>query len=227
MLKLIQCADVVVFTGPIDCHCAARRYRPANAAGGGQWHLAVDQVCADSHTQISSKEFDRVVVNGRNVRWQRLKQILPIAVMLIACVGCGGGTSTSSGSSPAPAAPNPPPSGSIPPMSSNNINDNDPAIIYSKGNGSTQNWHYFQSSKEDFQQDEHSNDFVRSGGAIQGTGVVLNFNGTGITWIGKKGPQYGIASYSVDGGPPKTVDNYNSTEIGQNSLLIVSGLSAD
>jgi hypothetical protein len=56
---------------------------------------------------------------------------------------------------------------------------------------------------------------------------VVNFNGTGITWIGKKGPQYGIASYSIDGGPSQTVDNYSSTKINQNPDVTVSGLSAD
>jgi hypothetical protein len=68
---------------------------------------------------------------------------------------------------------------------------------------------------------------VRSGGAIQGAGVVVNFNGTGITWIGKKGPQYGIASYSIDGGPAKTIDNYSSTASNQNPVLTVSGLSSE
>jgi hypothetical protein len=56
---------------------------------------------------------------------------------------------------------------------------------------------------------------------------VVNFSGTGITWIGKKGPQYGIASYSIDGGAPQTVDNYNSTKVNQNPNVTVSGLSAD
>jgi hypothetical protein len=56
---------------------------------------------------------------------------------------------------------------------------------------------------------------------------VVNFNGTGITWIGKKGPQYGIASYSIDGATPQTVDNYNPTQVDQNPDITVSGLSAD
>ncbi len=76
-------------------------------------------------------------------------------------------------------------------------------------------------------QDEHSSNFIRSGGAIPGVGVIVNFSGTGITWIGKKGPQYGIASYSIDGGPPQTVDNFNPTEIDQNANLTVSGLSSE
>jgi hypothetical protein len=121
---------------------------------------------------------------------------------------------------PAPTAPAPPPT-------STRINDTDPSIIYSKGNKSTQDWSYFQPAPEDYLKDEHSSNFIRSGGAIPGVGAVVNFNGTGITWIGKKGPQYGIASYSIDGGAPQTVDNYNSTQINQNPEVTVSGLSGE
>jgi hypothetical protein len=36
-----------------------------------------------------------------------------------------------------------------------------------------------------------------------------------------------MASYSIDGGAPQTVDNYNSTTINQNPNVTVSGLSSD
>jgi hypothetical protein len=165
---------------------------------------------------------------------QRLKRIILVTAMLIACVGCGqtatpmGSTTTQTGSTTAPAASStaPAPSATTP-AGSTRINDTDPSIIYSKGNRSTQDWDYFQPAQEDYLQDEHSSNVIRSGGAITGVGAVVNFNGTGITWIGKKGPQYGIASYSIDGRPPQTVDNYNSTEIDQNPLVTVSGLSPD
>ena len=68
---------------------------------------------------------------------------------------------------------------------------------------------------------------VRSGGAVTGVGVVVNFTGTGIAWIGKKGPQYGIASYSIDGDAPKTVDNYSASAMNQNANVTVSGLSSE
>jgi hypothetical protein len=166
---------------------------------------------------------------------QRLKLIILVTAMLSACVSCGG-TSDSAGSTtmqpdpttpPAASPPPPPPPSNPTPVASTKINDNDPSVIYSRGNPSIQDWQYFQPAKEDYLQDEHSSNFVRNGGAIVGTGVVVNFNGTGITWIGKKGSQYGIASYSIDGGPPKTVDNYNPTEIDQNPNLAVSGLASD
>src|SRR6185312_6259178 len=83
-------------------------------------------------------------------RMQRLKHIFPIAALSLACVGCGDGTATPTGATSTRAAP------TSPPTSINEINDTDPSIIYSNGNSSIQDWHYFQSSKEDFQQDEHS-----------------------------------------------------------------------
>ena len=186
---------------------------------------------------------------------QRLKSIILINAMLIACVGCDdtstpvGSTTTAADSTTTPVAATTTPAVSTAtavastttsaastttpsqptttPAPTTKVNDADPSIIYSKGNSSTQDWQYLHPSQEDYLQDEHSSRFVRSGGAIPGVGVVVNFNGTGITWIGKKGPQYGMASYSIDGGPPQTVDNYNSTAINQNPNVTVSGLSSD
>ena len=148
----------------------------------------------------------------------------------IACISCGGGngqTAAPTGSSPAPTSPSAPTSPTGTPAGSTRINDTDPSIIYSRGDSSTPDWNYFHPSPEDYQQDEHSSNFVRSGGPVTGVGAVVTFSGSDITWLGKKGPQYGVASYSIDGGPAQTVDNYNSTEIDQKPLITVSGLSSE
>jgi hypothetical protein len=113
------------------------------------------------------------------------------------------------------------------PATTTRIDDTDPSILYSRGNAAIKDWQEFKPSPEDYQQDEHSSNLVRSGTPIPGVGLVVNFNGTGITWIGKKGPQYGMASYSIDGGTPQTVDNYSSTKANQNSNVTVSGLSSE
>lgn len=167
---------------------------------------------------------------------QRHKIFFLSGTVLIACVGCGGGGSSSpagattapAGSSPPPAAPTAPAAPTTPatPPTATQINDTDQAVIYSRGNKTIQDWDYFHPAPEDYQQDEHSSNFVRGGGTISGVGAVINFSGTGITWIGKKGPQYGIASYSVDGGAPQTVDNYSSAAMDQDALVTVSGLSS-
>ena len=171
---------------------------------------------------------------------QRLRFIILINAMLIACVACddtstpvdatttaADSTTTAAASTTAPPVATASAVSTTTPAASTSVNDTDPSILYSRGNSLIQDWQYFHPSPEDYQQDEHSSHFVRSGGAITGAGVVVNFNGTGITWIGKKGPQYGMASYSIDGGPPQTVDNYSSTKINQNPNVTVSGLSSD
>ena len=178
---------------------------------------------------------------------QRLRFIILINAMLIACVACddtstpvdatttaADSTTTAAASTTAPPvatasaeSTTTPAQPATTPAGSTSVNDTDPSILYSRGNSLIQDWQNFHPSPEDYQQDEHSSHFVRSGGAITGAGVVVNFNGTGITWIGKKGPQYGMASYSIDGGPPQTVDNYSSTKINQNPNVTVSGLSSD
>ena len=149
----------------------------------------------------------------------RLKSALPGTATLVLCISCGGGSSSSGSSTATPT--------SAAETGSNELNDNDPSIIFSRGNKTTRDWDYIQGASEDYKQDEHSSSLVRSGGAVTGAGVVLNFTGTGISWIGKKGPQYGIASYSIDGGAPKTVDNYNSTAETQNTNLTISGLGSE
>lgn len=165
---------------------------------------------------------------------QTLKLVVPVATMLFSCVGCGGGgggqSSTSMGSSPAPTTSttgsSAPPAPSQP-AASGKINDTDASIIYSRGNDKTQNWSHFQAAAADYQQDEHSSNLVRGGGPVSGVGLVVNFSGTGITWIGKKGPNYGIASYSIDGGAAKTVDTYSAKQVNQNPNVTISGLASE
>lgn len=44
-----------------------------------------------------------------------------------------------------------------------------------------------------------------------GATVTLTFRGTGISWIGYKGPDGGIATVQIDGGTPIEVDTYSAT----------------
>lgn len=156
----------------------------------------------------------------------QLKSALLVISTLAICTSCGGGSSSSGSTASTTSTSAPAPSTSTQ-TASTEINDSDPSVVFSRGNNTTKDWSYFQSSSEDYQQDEHSSNFVRSAGAVTGVGVVVNFSGTGITWVGKKGPQYGIASYSIDGGSPQTVDNYNSTALSQNANVTVSGLTSE
>jgi hypothetical protein len=55
--------------------------------------------------------------------------------------------------------------------------------------------------------------------------ATFTFTGTGATIYGVKDVDQGIATYSVDGGTARSVDDYSKTRIGGASLFTVSGLS--
>jgi hypothetical protein len=48
--------------------------------------------------------------------------------------------------------------------------------------------------------------FVNSSGAA----VTIHFNGIALAWLAKKGPAYGEAQVTVDGGSPVNIDLYNA-----------------
>jgi hypothetical protein len=62
-------------------------------------------------------------------------------------------------------------------------------------------------------------------GFTAGQRATLNFNGTGVSWIGFRGPQTGIAIVYLDGAPVATVDAYSPTEILQAALYSATGLA--
>jgi len=107
-------------------------------------------------------------------------------------------------------------------------NDTAPGLVYNVGNNGAGlvTWHYFSGGCADFQCDEHSSNLTASGGSVfQGASVAIPFSGTGITWIGKKGPNYGIATWSLDGGAETLTNSYNATTISQNPNLVISNLA--
>ena len=60
-----------------------------------------------------------------------------------------------------------------------------------------------------------------------GTGetVTVPFRGTGIAWVGYKGPDGGIATVQIDGGAPIEVDTYNATVKYQDAVFTATGLA--
>ena len=74
--------------------------------------------------------------------------------------------------------------------------------------------------------DEHYSDFSTTPAfQVYGAAAVVNFIGTGITWIGKMGPNFGIAYYSVDGNEPVAFDAYNPANVAQNANVVVPRLA--
>ena len=103
------------------------------------------------------------------------------------------------------------------------ITNNDPAVIYSSGGSENIGWNFFFPCPEDYSGTEHSSNFVRQTGQLN-TSVAVNFVGTSIVWLGKKGPNYGFASYSIDGGPPTTVNNFNPVNLNRQQNVAVHNL---
>jgi len=62
-------------------------------------------------------------------------------------------------------------------------------------------------------------------GWLQGQRAMLNFVGTGATWIGWRGPFSGIANVYLDGMLIATIDAYSPSEQIQAALWSVSGLA--
>jgi hypothetical protein len=96
--------------------------------------------------------------------------------------------------------------------------DDNPAIVYSQGhNGDGQNGWGSGSDPNDFGGGEHYTN------AYSGS-FVVHFIGTDFQWIGKMGPNFGIASVFMDGQSVGTVDTYNPTVLSQQVLYSTSGL---
>src|SRR5215470_15125560 len=90
--------------------------------------------------------------------------------------------------------------------------DTDPSIVYSQGhNGDGQNGWATASDPSDFGGGEHYTN------AYSGS-FVVHFSGTDFSWIGKMGPNFGIASVFMDGQFQGTVDAYNPNVVYQQVL---------
>ena len=61
--------------------------------------------------------------------------------------------------------------------------------------------------------------------ATPGATATLPFRGTGIAWIGYRGPDAGIATVQVDGGAPQSVDLYSPTALYQPVVFAAAGLA--
>src|SRR5438105_1239449 len=57
--------------------------------------------------------------------------------------------------------------------------------------------------------------------------ATLTFSGTGVSWVGLRGPQAGVAKVYLDGAYQVDVDCYAATETVQAVLFTRSGLTAD
>jgi peptidoglycan/xylan/chitin deacetylase (PgdA/CDA1 family) len=69
-----------------------------------------------------------------------------------------------------------------------------------------------------------------SGGSIcrtgsQGAAVTASFTGTTFEWLAMKGPDYGKATVTIDGSPPREVDLYSPSYLHRRSVFKVADLA--
>jgi len=89
--------------------------------------------------------------------------------------------------------------------------DTDPAISYGPG--------WFQDNR-----DKAYSEGASAESNVTGATATIAFTGTGIRWIGARGPQCGIARISVDGVVAEDLDTYSPTEGPQHADFITRGL---
>ncbi|HMH20094.1 MAG TPA: hypothetical protein VK572_18295 [Burkholderiales bacterium] len=91
--------------------------------------------------------------------------------------------------------------------------DTDPAIAYGSG--------WIQGNR-----DKAYSDGASAESNTVGALATISFTGTGISWIGARGPQCGIARISLDGVFVEDVDTYSQMEGPQHTDFSTSGLAA-
>ena len=132
---------------------------------------------------------------------------------------------------PAPTPTSTPTPTAVPTSTQTTYDDTDSSIIYSTSPVAFKGWTAAAAPDglPDFDGTQHySNGCVnppQTGTSVQGPMAVINFIGTSITLIGEKGPNFGIGTYALDGGPLTTVDAYHSPQIFQQPLVTLTGLT--
>jgi hypothetical protein len=91
--------------------------------------------------------------------------------------------------------------------------DTDPAIAYGAG--------WIQGNR-----DKAYSEGATAESATLGAQATITFTGTGISWIGARGPQCGIARIFLDGAFVEDFDTYFQTEGPQHTDFSISGLTA-
>jgi hypothetical protein len=97
--------------------------------------------------------------------------------------------------------------------------DSSPAVAYTGTWASSQSIYNGLSPQNDYYDETYHES------ATAGASVSFTFTGTSIQWIGSYGADHGIASVSVDGAAPVSVDTYSADTLRQQVLFSQNGLS--
>jgi hypothetical protein len=100
----------------------------------------------------------------------------------------------------------------VPAVTFSRLQETDPDVSFSAGN-----WSQGDTSRQ-------WSAGIAALSSTTGASATFTFNGTGISWIGAKGPQTGIARVTLDGAAT-SIDTYSPNEQIQASLFTAKGLS--
>jgi hypothetical protein len=101
------------------------------------------------------------------------------------------------------------------------IGPTNPAVVFSTKSSSTgvSNWGNTGGTL-------YYSNLARTGGAFLGASVEVSFSGTGITWVGQQGTNFGIAYVSVDGQAVQQIDNDNPQHLLSDNVYTVTNLAS-
>ena len=106
----------------------------------------------------------------------------------------------------------------VPASTVSRLQETDPSITYSAGSFVAPDWRPFDTSRA-------WSAGLATLSTVTGAKATITFDGTGISWIGARGPQTGIAGVSLDGVAVPPIDTYSATEQIQAEIFTKQGLA--
>jgi hypothetical protein len=105
----------------------------------------------------------------------------------------------------------------VPAATVSRLQETDPSITYSAGTVVAPDWRPFDTSRA-------WSAGIAALSTTTGAQATITFTGTGISWIGARGPQTGIARVTLDGVVAPPIDTYSSAEQIQAEIFAKQGL---
>ncbi len=106
----------------------------------------------------------------------------------------------------------------VPAATVSRLQETDPSITYSAGSFVAPDWMAFDTSRA-------WSAGIATLSKVPGAKASISFDGTGISWIGARGPQTGIARVSLDGVVFPVIDTYSAAEQIQAEIFTKQGLA--
>ncbi len=106
----------------------------------------------------------------------------------------------------------------VPAATVSRLQETDPSVTYSAGSFVAPDWTPFDTSRA-------WSAGLATRSTVPGAQATITFTGTGISWIGARGPQTGIARVSLDGVALPPIDTYSPAEQIQAEVFAKQGLA--